>query len=77
VDFFVEDGERVLVNELNTLPGFTATSVFPKLWEASGLTFPVLCDRLLALALERFDAERREALFRPPSSQAQTSGEVT
>ena len=56
VDFFVEDGERVLVNELNTLPGFTATSVFPKLWEASGVSFPDLCDRLLALALERFAA---------------------
>ena len=58
VDFFVEDGERVLVNELNTMPGFTATSVFPKLWEASGVPFPELCDRLLALALERFAAER-------------------
>ena len=40
VDFFVEDGERVLVNELNTLPGFTATSVYPKLWEACGLAVP-------------------------------------
>ena len=59
VDFFVEDGERVLVNELNTLPGFTATSVYPKLWEASGLAFPDLCDRLLALALERFEASAR------------------
>ena len=58
VDFFVEDGARVLVNELNTLPGFTATSVYPKLWEASGLAFPELCDRLLGLALERFEAER-------------------
>ena len=57
VDFFVED-ERVLVNELNTMPGFTVTSVFPKLWEASGLPFPALCDRLLELALERFAAER-------------------
>ena len=46
VDFFVE-GERVLVNELNTLPGFTATSVYPKLWEATGVPFPELCDRLL------------------------------
>ncbi len=63
VDFFVEDGERVLVNELNTLPGFTATSVFPKLWEASGLPFPDLCDRLLALALERFAAERSVAFY--------------
>jgi len=61
VDFFVEDGERVLVNELNTLPGFTSTSVYPKLWEASGLAFPALCDRLLALALERFESERAVA----------------
>jgi D-alanine-D-alanine ligase len=61
VDFFVEDGERVLVNELNTMPGFTQTSVYPKLWEASGLPFPQLCDRLLALAVERFEAERSVA----------------
>jgi D-alanine-D-alanine ligase len=61
VDFFVEDGDRVLVNELNTLPGFTATSVYPKLWEASGLAFPALCDRLLTLAIERFEAERAVA----------------
>jgi D-alanine-D-alanine ligase len=61
VDFFVEDGSRVLVNELNTLPGFTATSVYPKLWEASGLPFPALCDRLLALAVERFETERAVA----------------
>jgi D-alanine-D-alanine ligase len=52
VDFFVE-GDRVLVNELNTMPGFTPTSVYPKLWAASGLPFPQLCDRLLALAFER------------------------
>ena len=52
VDFFVE-GERVLVNELNTMPGFTPTSVYPKLWDASGLPFPQLCDRLLAIAFER------------------------
>jgi len=57
VDFFVE-GDRVLVNELNTMPGFTATSVFPKLWEASGLPFPQLCDRLLGYARLRFGAER-------------------
>jgi D-alanine-D-alanine ligase len=57
VDFFVE-GDRVLVNELNTMPGFTVTSVYPKLWEASGVPFPELCDRLLNLARERFAAER-------------------
>jgi D-alanine-D-alanine ligase len=61
VDFFVEDGTRVLVNELNTLPGFTETSVYPKLWERSGVPFPELCDRLLRLALERFETERAVA----------------
>jgi D-alanine-D-alanine ligase len=58
VDFFVtEDG--VLVNELNTIPGFTATSVYAKLWEASGVPYPELLDRLLELALERHEEERR------------------
>jgi len=59
VDFFVDPRtDVVLVNELNTMPGFTATSVFPKLWEASGLPFPQLCDRLLGYARARFEAER-------------------
>ena len=58
VDFFVTD-EGVLVNELNTIPGFTATSVYAKLWEASGVPYPELLDRLLKLALERHAAERR------------------
>jgi D-alanine-D-alanine ligase len=62
VDFFVE-GERVLVNELNTMPGFTQTSVYPKLWEASGVSFPNLCDRLLQFALARFEAERAAHSF--------------
>jgi D-alanine-D-alanine ligase len=57
VDFFVE-GEQVLVNELNTLPGFTVTSVAPKLWEQTGVAFPELCERLLGYARARFDAER-------------------
>ena len=57
VDFFV-DGERVLVNELNTMPGFTETSVFSALFAASGLPFPELVDRLVELALERHSAER-------------------
>jgi D-alanine-D-alanine ligase len=47
------------VNELNTIPGFTATSVYAKLWEATGVPYPELLDRLLALALERHEAERR------------------
>ena len=62
VDFFVE-GEHVLVNELNTMPGFTQTSVYPKLWEASGLDGPALVHRLLTLALERYAAERAGHAF--------------
>jgi D-alanine-D-alanine ligase len=57
VDFFVE-GEDVLVNELNTIPGFTQTSVFPKLFESSGVAFPELLDRLCGYAVERHDRER-------------------
>ena len=53
VDFFVEPGDRILVNEINTLPGFTASSAYPKLWEASGLPYPRLIARLIELALER------------------------
>jgi D-alanine-D-alanine ligase len=55
VDFFVE-GERVLVNELNTMPGFTSTSVFAALFEASGVSYAELLDQLLVLALERHAA---------------------
>jgi D-alanine-D-alanine ligase len=62
VDFFVE-GTDVLVNELNTLPGITQTSAFPRLWEASGIPFPDLCDRLLGYARERFAAERGSHAF--------------
>jgi len=58
VDFFVED-DRVLVNELNTIPGFTQTSVYAKLFEASGIPYAELLDRLLSLALERHEEERR------------------
>jgi len=57
VDFFV-DGEVVLLNELNTMPGFTPTSVYAKLLEASGVAYPQLVDRLCRLALER-QAQRR------------------
>ena len=62
VDFFVgnpEDAGSVLVNELNTIPGFTATSVYAKLFEASGVPYVELLERLLALALERHERERR------------------
>ncbi len=57
VDFFVDD-ERVLVNELNTMPGFTPTSVYAKLTEASGIPYPELVDRLCRLGIERWEAKR-------------------
>jgi D-alanine-D-alanine ligase len=60
-DFFVSEEDGVLVNELNTIPGFTETSVFGKLFEASGIGYPELCDRLVELALER---HRRERAYR-------------
>jgi D-alanine-D-alanine ligase len=53
VDFFVEGDRRVLLNEINTIPGFTSTSAYPRLWEASGIPYPELISRLIALALER------------------------
>ena len=58
VDFFV-DGEQVLLNELNTMPGFTSTSVYAALFEASGIGYAEVLDRLVQLALERHAAERR------------------
>jgi D-alanine-D-alanine ligase len=57
-DFFVDPDGAVLVNELNTMPGFTETSVYAKLWEASGLDYPSLCDRLVQLAVERYKRSR-------------------
>jgi D-alanine-D-alanine ligase len=52
-DFFVEADGEVLVNEINTMPGFTETSVYAKLLEASGIGYPALCERLIDLAVER------------------------
>jgi D-alanine-D-alanine ligase len=73
VDFFLErDTNRVLVNEINTMPGFTSISMYPKLWEASGLSFSALLDRLIALALERHAARaRRRHSFTPPAPAAE------
>ena len=57
-DFFVEPSGEILLNEVNTMPGFTETSVYAKLWEASGLAYPDLCDRLVQLAVERYAKSR-------------------
>jgi D-alanine-D-alanine ligase len=63
-DFFVDpsgagsDGEGVLLNELNTMPGFTPTSVYAKLWEARGVPYADLCDRLVRVGIARFESSR-------------------
>ena len=61
VDLFVRDDE-VWINEINTIPGFTSISMYPKLWEASGLSFAALVQRLLDLAVERHEAERAKRI---------------
>ena len=58
VDFFLREDGEVLVNELNTIPGFTRISMFPKLWEVAGISYGDLIDRLIQLALERFEEEK-------------------
>jgi D-alanine-D-alanine ligase len=58
VDLFVRDDGEVLVNELNTIPGFTSTSVYARLFEASGIAYAELLDRLADLAIERFERRR-------------------
>jgi len=59
VDFFLGRDGRLLVSEINTIPGFTRISMYPKLWEASGLSFPQLIERLIELAMERHERRRR------------------
>jgi D-alanine-D-alanine ligase len=74
VDFFMERTTgRILVNELNTIPGFTRISMYPKLWEASGLPYPKLIERLVELAVERFNDRQRsqtaiDSRLRPPEA---------
>jgi len=59
VDFFLKENGDILVNEINTLPGFTAISMYPKLWEASGLPLVKLLDELINLGLQRFKREQK------------------
>lgn len=67
VDFFYEDGGRgVVVNEINTIPGFTTISMFPKLWEASGVSYSQLIDRLIELALDRHRRKPNPRNLLPP-----------
>ena len=67
VDFlFDRNTRRAYVNELNSLPGFTSVSMYPKLWEASGLPYPKLLDRLIELALDRHDRRSKLETHAPP-----------
>ena len=59
VDLFLEENGEVYVNEINTIPGFTSISMYPKLWEASGISYAELIDKLIQLALQRFAKEKR------------------
>jgi D-alanine-D-alanine ligase len=70
VDFFLDRRSgRVLLNEINTMPGFTSISMFPKLWAATGIEYPALVDRLIQLALERHAARTKRRLsFTPPEA---------
>lgn len=58
VDFFLKDNNEIIVSEINTIPGFTKISMYPKLWEASGISYSELIDKLIQLAIERFDKEQ-------------------
>lgn len=59
VDFFLTRDNRVVVNEINTIPGFTKISMYPKLWEISGISYSALIDRLIQLALDKYGREQQ------------------
>lgn len=59
VDFFLKEDGTVLVNEINTIPGFTSISMYPRLWQESGVSYSDLIDKLLQLAIERFEREQK------------------
>jgi len=71
VDFFVEHKtNRVIINEINTMPGFTSISMYPKLWEASGISYSELIDRLIQLAIERHSDKSRNLTSYQPRTTA-------
>jgi D-alanine-D-alanine ligase len=80
VDFFLERGTgRIYLNELNTIPGFTSISMYPKLWEASGLSYRALLDELIELALAQHrEKQRTKFTIELPaaSSSPSSSGEL-
>jgi D-alanine-D-alanine ligase len=56
---FVTDDEKIYINEINTIPGFTNISMYPKMWEASGLSYGELIDELIRLAIARFERDQK------------------
>jgi D-alanine-D-alanine ligase len=77
VDFLLSrETEALYVNEVNTIPGFTEISMYPKLWEASGMPYPELIDRLIELALERHrEKAQTEISYQPPKKAQGSAGE--
>ena len=66
VDFFVTKKEnKIFLNEINTIPGFTSVSMYPRLWEASGVSYSKLIDRLIQLALERYQDKKQNQTSYP------------
>src|SRR5699024_7104302 len=59
IDFFMKDDGTLIVNEVNTIPGFTKISMYPRLWGISGLPYPELIDRLIELAFERHERKKQ------------------
>jgi D-alanine-D-alanine ligase len=65
VDFLMDPKTRkIYVNEINTMPGFTSISMYPKLWAASGLSYPALIERLIQLGLQRHEEKKRNQYSR-------------
>ena len=69
VDFFLTKTGELYVNEVNTMPGFTSISMYPKLWEASGLSYPKLLDNLIELAIARAKEKRSLQISYQPKEE--------
>lgn len=68
IDFLLQKDGKIFLNEINTIPGFTSISMYPKLWEASGVTYPELLDRLIQLAIDRHNQKKQLKTFYTPKT---------
>ena len=68
IDFLVQEDGKIFLNEINTIPGFTYISMYPKLWEASGIKYPELLDRLIQLAIDRHNQKKQLRTFYTPKT---------